>query len=189
VSTPAPPQKPTATTAGQGHRDAAVRANADQLMAAVNEIATQAPTAIRIDDPDVPSWKDGSRIGTAPPVTQPGRPPMSQKAVDLNTTILSSSVLAAVLGGAVSAVLWSTGHANPTVVAWVCGCIVGIPAAFTLPVLALKSLMKSAKDVVEAAPPTIHNHYSGQITQTTNTINADTKGLVAITRNQLPPAR
>lgn len=28
------------------------------------------PTAVRVDDPSIPSWKDGPRIGDAPPVGQ-----------------------------------------------------------------------------------------------------------------------
>jgi len=179
---PGPYPQPTATPAGHALRNAAINHQADQLMAAINGIT---PTQHAEARPMV-------TIGTTPPVTdQPGarRAPMSQRAVDLNATILSASVLTAVLGGAVTGVLWASDHANPTVIAWVCACVVAVPAALALPVLALKGLMKSAKEVVEAAPPTIHNHYSGQITQTTNTIQADTRGLIAITRNELPPAR
>jgi hypothetical protein len=30
-----------------------------------------APTSFRINDPAIPSWEDGSRVGTTPPVPQP----------------------------------------------------------------------------------------------------------------------
>lgn len=190
---PAPDNTPTAPATGQADRNAAIRDSADQLMAAVNEIAAQRPTAIRITDPSIPSWQDGPRIGTTPPADQPGarRPPMSQRAVDLNTTILSSSVLVAVIGGAASAFMWASGHADPTVIKWICVCAVAVPAALAIPVLALKGLMKSAKEVVQAAPPEIHQHYSGHVYQDNrqNHLHTDTRGIVAVTRNELPPAR
>src|SRR4051794_16053633 len=73
------------------------RAEVAKLANAVEEaLADAMPTRVRNEDPAVPSWRDGPRIGTAPPVSdQPGarRPAMSQRAVDLNTTILTSSVL------------------------------------------------------------------------------------------------
>jgi hypothetical protein len=186
-----PEPTPTAPAAGQATPTDADREAIRGLMAALDEIGAQQPTAVRIDDPDVPSWKDGSRIGTTPPVAQPGRPAMSQRAVDLNTTILSSSVLVAVLGGAASAVLWASGHANSTVIAWACACVVAVPAALAVPVLALKGLMKSAKEVVQAAPPEIHQYYNGRVYQDNrkNHLHTETSGLIATTRNELPPAR
>jgi len=33
--------------------------------------AAYQPTAVRVDDPDIPSYKDGPRVGTTPPVPQP----------------------------------------------------------------------------------------------------------------------
>jgi hypothetical protein len=155
----------------------------EEALAAVRK-PERPPTPTSYRDPtDVPA------IGTAPPIAQPGRPPMSQRAVDLNTTLISTSVVIAVTGGSISAVLCASSIANTTVIAWICVGVVAVPVVLALPFLALKSLMKSAKEVVKAAPPVIHQHYSGQITQNRNTINADTRGLIAVTRNQLPPAR
>lgn len=125
-------------------------------------------------------------IGNTPPVPQPGRPPMTQRAVDLNTTILTSSVLVAVVGGSATAVLWGSGHANPTVIGWICGGVVALPAAMAIPVLALKGLMASAKEVAQAAPPTVHNHYNGSVTQDSRSITTSTRGVIANTRNQYP---
>ena len=87
-----------------------------------------------------------------------------------------------------AAVLWGSGHANPEVIAWVCGCVVGIPAALALPVLALKSLVKSAKEVVAAAPAPVHHNYNGNATVTVDqrSIHANTRGIIASTRNELP---
>jgi hypothetical protein len=187
-----PDQQPTAPQAGQPLPPTTARRRAAQIAAAVDDIYTSQSTAVRVPDTAIPSWKDGPRIGTTPPVTdQPGarRPPMSQRAVDLNTTILSTSVVIAVTGGSTAAVLAASSLANSTVIAWICGAVIAVPVALALPVLALKALMKSAKEVVQAAPPEIHQHYSGPITQTNQTINADSHGLIAITRPELPPAR
>lgn len=133
--------------------------------------------------------RDESKLpitGDAPPVPQPGRPPMSQRAVDLNTTILTSSVLTATLGGSATAILWASGHANPTVIAWVGGCVLAIPVAITLPVLALKSLVKSAKEVAQATPAPVHHHYNGNVTVDQRSIHATNRGIIANTRNELP---
>ncbi|MFF2731792.1 hypothetical protein ACFVS9_28275 [Streptomyces sp. NPDC058008] len=155
-----------------------IDAQIQQFRAAIND-ATRIPTFHR-DDSKLPT------IGDAQPVPQPGRPPMTQRAVDLNTTILTSSVLVGVLGASTTAVLWGSGQADPTVIAWVCGCVVGVPAALTLPVLALKSLMKSAKEVAQAAPAPVHHHYNGNITVDQRSIHANTRGIIANTRNELP---
>jgi hypothetical protein len=188
--------QPTATPAGQPTNPtdavrAAARAQADQLLAAVNDAMTHTPTAIRVEDPDIPSWHDGPRIGTTPPVTdQPGtrRPPMSQGAVDLNTTLICSSVVIVAIGGAASAILWASGKADPTVIAWICACAIAAPALLAVPILALKSLMKSAKEVAEATPPTHNHHYSGHVDQRSTHVHTKTNGVVSITRNELPPA-
>jgi hypothetical protein len=175
VTTPAPNPQPTATPAGQPETAAAAQA----FLADIESIMGQRPTSFR-DPTPTPT------IGTTPPVTdQPGarRPPMSQRAVDLNTTILSSSVLVASLGGATCAVLWASSYANSTVIQWICGCAVAVPATFAIAALTLKGLMKSAKEVVQAAPPEIHNHYSGYVDQRSTQIRTDTRGVIAVTKN------
>jgi hypothetical protein len=43
--------------------------------------------------------------------------------------------------------------------------------------------MKSAKEVVQAAPPEIHNHYSGYVDQRSTQIRTDTRGVIAVTKN------
>lgn len=180
--------QPTATPAGQPTTEAFHRAA--QIAAAVDAVYEQ-PTAIRINDPNIPSWQDGPRIGTTPPVTdQPGsrRPAMSQRAVDLNTTLISTSVVIAAIGGAATGILWASHYANPTVIQWICIGAVAVPAAFAIAALAFKGLMKSAKEVVQAAPPQIHNHYSGHVHQDNRQQHLHTKnaGVIAYNRNQLP---
>jgi acetylornithine deacetylase/succinyl-diaminopimelate desuccinylase-like protein len=112
------------------------------------------------------------RYGDAPPVPQPGRPPMSSKAVDDTARMLGASVLIAVSGGSTTAVLWASGYANPTVVALV----FGAPTALAL---ALGRVMKRVK---EATPDVHHHHYTGHVDQ--RTVHTKTTGVWARTNNQ-----
>lgn len=66
-----PEPKPTAPQAGQATPTAADRAQAARLLAALDELGTQTPTSVRVDDPNIPSWKDGPRAGDTPPAPQP----------------------------------------------------------------------------------------------------------------------
>ncbi|MDQ0694240.1 hypothetical protein [Streptomyces sp. W4I9-2] len=163
------PEQPVA-----GQPDFAIRRNADQIMAAINEIGQ---ATYHRDETPLPV------VGSAPPVEQPGRASMSQRAVDRNVTIITSSILTLAAGGAASAVLWSSGHANETVIAWICGGVVAVPVALTLPVLALKGLMKNAREVAEAAPTPVTNHFHGTVHHDSRTVTSTTRGVIANTRN------
>ena len=94
-------------------------------------------------------------VGDTPPVPQPGRPPMSQKATDASALMLSASVLTVAVGGSASLVLWASGLADPTV----CAIVFGAPAGL---VLALGRLVKRAG---EAVPAEHHHHYNGPVHQ------------------------
>jgi hypothetical protein len=155
------PQQPTADAAGQPALDDQARA----FLAAVED-AMRTPTAYR-DETPVPT------IGSALPVPQPGRPPMSQRATDASALMLSAGVASLPLGAAVTAVLWASGNADPVVVGMICGA----PAALAL---ALARLMRRAK---EAAPDVHHHHYTGVVVQ--RTVNTTTRGLWASTRNDV----
>lgn len=120
-----------------------------RLIAAVDEIGP--PT--RYDNPDLPAWKDGSRIGTALPAVQPGRLPMSQRATDASALMLSGGVATVLVGGGISLVLVASGKADPTV----CGIVFGSPAVLAL---AVGRLLKRAKGVL---PVEVHNHYTGPV--------------------------
>lgn len=68
-----PEPKPTAPTTGQADRNTVINQRADQMLAALNtaiEREKQTPTAVRVEDPSIPSFKDGVRIGDAQPVWQ-----------------------------------------------------------------------------------------------------------------------
>lgn len=146
---------------------------AHQLIAAVEDaLADQQATAYR-DDTPLPI------VGSNPPVPQPGRPPMSQRATDASALMLSGGVTTVMVGGTASLVMVASGHADPTV----CAIVFVAPAVL---VLALSRLMKRAKDVAAAAPPTIHQHYTGTIHQDQRSITSTTRGVIATNRNQLP---
>jgi hypothetical protein len=100
---------------------------------------------------------------------------MSQSAVDASTMMLSGSVLTAVIGGSVTAVLWASGSADPVVVGFICAA----PAALTVPVLAVGRMLRRAK---EATPDVHHHHYTGHVDQ--RTVNTKTSGVWAKTNNQ-----
>lgn len=120
-------------------------------------------TAYR-DHTPVPSY------GDAPPVPQPGRPPMSSKAVDDTARMLGASVLTATLGGSGTALLWASGHADPVIIALV----FGAPAALAL---ALGRLLRSARP-----EPEVHQHFHGNVHQ--QTTHSRNTGLWARTDNR-----
>ncbi|MCX4849834.1 hypothetical protein [Streptomyces sp. NBC_00893] len=147
------------------------RAEAQKLIEAVNEaLADQNATFYR-DDTPLPV------VGTAAPVSQPGRPPMSQRATDASALMLSGGVATALVGGTASLVMVASGSADPVV----CAIVVGAPTAL---VLALGRLVGRVKDTVEAAPPTNHYHYNGDVHQDQRSITTTTRGVIANTRNQ-----
>lgn len=160
-----PDRRPT-TTAGQPIPEPA-NTQAQKLINAVNDALAEQATSYHDPSP-VPT------IGTAPPIPQPGRPPMSQKATDASALMLSGGVATALVGGSVSLVMVASGSADPVV----CAIVSGAPAAL---VLALSRLVKRAKGVV----PDVHNHtYTGPVTQDLRSITTHTRGVIANTRNQ-----
>ncbi len=137
-----------------------------QLVAEVDAIY-HGPTAFR-DDTKPPV------IGTAPPVAQPGVPPMSQQATDIGRAAMYCG-LATVPPGLVAAlVLVASEHADPTVI----GIIAAAPAVL---MLALSRLLKTAG---QAAPPEVHQHFNGPVQNTTQNITSKAT-LWSKTTNQL----
>ncbi|MFE9855560.1 hypothetical protein [Streptomyces sp. NPDC005780] len=159
-----PEQQPTRP----GRPDPVIRRNADQLMAAINEI--EKATAYRDPSP-LPV------VGPTPPVPQQGRPPMSQKATDASALMLAGGATTVMVGGTASVVMLASGYADPIV----CAIVVGAP---TVLVLAISRLVGKAKAAIEAAPPTIHQHYHGPVTQDSRSIHTQARGVIANTRNQ-----
>ena len=164
------PEPPAAPAAGQAIPSDADRDRIRRLVAAVDEIGQ--PT--RYDDPDLPSWKDGSRIGDAAPVAQKGRPPMSSKATDDSARMLSGGFLTLCLGAAASAVLHFSKGADETVIITLCA---APPAAF----LSLGALVKKIKGAI---PPEVHTHDEGPVYQDQRKVDSKNYGLWAKTDNR-----
>lgn len=143
---------------------------ADALIAAVEDAMRPAPvvpTAHR-DTTPLPL------VGTMPPVAQPGRPPMSQKATDASTIMLAGGAASLMVGGAASLVLRSLADVDPVVLAVAGGAPVGI-------LLALSRVIGRARSAIEAAPATHHHHYDGPVHQDHTHVTNTARGLVART--------
>ncbi|OIJ69220.1 hypothetical protein [Streptomyces mangrovisoli] len=125
-------------------------------------------TAYRDDSP-LPAY------GAAPPVAQPGTPPMSQRAVDTGRLMLTAGLASVPPGLIAIGVLIASRHADPTVIGMVCAA----PAAIAVPILALARLFTR---VAEAVPDEHHHHYNGPVRQENTTTH--TRGLIARTRNE-----
>ncbi|MFF2572702.1 hypothetical protein [Streptomyces sp. NPDC058084] len=131
------------------------------------------PTSYR-DDTPLPA------VGSTPPVAQPGRPPMSQRATDISGITTAVGLASAPISLGTCAVLWTAGQLDPVVL----GLLAGAPITF---VAVLSRALKRAKGVVEAAPAEIHNHYTGPVLQDyrSTTTTTTTKGVFAQTRNDV----
>jgi hypothetical protein len=150
------------------------QARAAALIQAVEDACRPAaivPTSYRDTSP-VPA------VGTAAPVAQPGRPPMSQRATDASVLMLTAGAASVPVGGSVSLVLWTLGHIDPVVLA-VAG---AAPVAL---LTALARVIGRAKAAAEAAPATHHHHYAGPVNQDhsriTTTTTTTTRGVIAHT--------
>ncbi|MGQ4514858.1 hypothetical protein [Streptomyces sp. DW26H14] len=127
--------------------------------------APAAPTAYR-DDTPAPAY------GDAVPVTQPGRPPMSQGATDASMLMLTGGAATSMVGGTAAVVMYASQFANPVV----CAVVFGAPAAL---VLALGRLARRAKPA-----PDVHHHYQGPVYQDQRNVHSTTRGVWAKTNNQ-----
>lgn len=154
----------------------AAAVEAHHLIAAVEAIYRQ-PSPAPVEIPT--SFRDTSpvpAIGTAPPVAQPGRPPMSQRATDISGVMLAGGLASVPVLGGVSLLLWTAGHVDPAVIGIVCLSPVALLAT-------LSQLCRRAKETVAAAPPVITKHYNGTVHQHHTSYSSATHGLIARTHN------
>lgn len=128
------------------------------------------PTSYRDTAPHAP--------GTAEPVAQPGRPPMSQRATDASGLMLSGSVAALSVGGATSLVLYTLDQVDPVTLA------IGAAGPVAL-VLAVGSLLRSVGRAKKDMHTEHHHHYNGSVRQETTNVSSTTKGLFAKNRNDV----
>ncbi|MCX5522605.1 hypothetical protein OG342_06970 [Streptomyces bobili] len=153
------PEPPAAPAAGQNHN-----LSDSVLQAAVDHVIEEAK---RHDStPQVV-------IGTAPPVPQPGRPPMSQRAVDASTIMLSASAATIPPGAITIGVMLASGYADPIVIGMICAA----PAAVAVPIIALARLLRGARPAGD-----IHHHYEGTVHQ--QTVHSSNRGVWAKTDNR-----
>jgi hypothetical protein len=145
------------------------REYAEQLIAAVNE-ALLPPTAYRDSSP-IPA------VGPTPPVAQPGRPPMSQKATDASALMLAAGAASLPIGGATSLVLYTLGHVDPAALA------IGAAAPVAL-ALAIGALIRTASRGLQGIHTEHHHHYAGPVSQEHHTVSTQTRGLFAKTINK-----
>ena len=139
------------------------RAEVTKLANAVEEaLADAMPKFIRVDDPEIPSWEDGPRVGTTAPVPQPDSRFAPRWAVGL--AVASIGVGAGATGLGCAAWLFFKGLSMVSVpglerFAWIV--IVsfgGLATAAT----AIGGLISKAK---QAAPPVINQTYTGPVHQ------------------------
>ncbi|SEF19006.1 hypothetical protein [Streptomyces sp. Ag109_O5-10] len=150
---------------------AAAAAEAERLIAEAYRPDTPPPV------PAVTSYRDTNPLpayGSTPPVAQQGRPPMSQRAVDVSTVMLAGSVASVPVGGITCLVLWTLDAVNPVNLA-----IGGLtPVAILLAAGALLSRLKGVHTEH-------HHHYSGPVHQDLSTTTTNTaKGVLAVNRSR-----
>ena len=147
------------------------------LAQAVNEaIVKELAKTYHRDDTPLPT------VGDTPPVAQPGIPPMSQRATDASRVMIAAGLATVPPGLIAIGILVASEHADPTVIGMICAA----PAALAVPILAVASVLRRAKAVVEAAPAQITQHYTGTVHQDTRTVTSTTRGVIANTHNQPP---
>ncbi|MEW2415310.1 hypothetical protein AB0953_16565 [Streptomyces sp. NPDC046866] len=142
--------------------------HAAQLIAAVEEALTP-PTSYR-DTSLLPA------VGDTPPIPQPGRPPMSQKATDASVLMLTAGLATVPPGLIAIGVLIASDYADPTVIGMFCAA----PAVIALPILAVARLLRGAQGIGGEH----HHHYNGPVSQQHHTVSTQTRGLVAKTINK-----
>ncbi|MDT0412747.1 MULTISPECIES: hypothetical protein [Streptomyces] len=153
--------------------EAEAAARARQLVEEAYRPAPAIPTSYR-DMAPVPY------VGETPPVAQPGRPPMSQRATDASALLLTGSVATVAAGGSVSLVLLALGTVDPVTIG------VGAGGGSVL-LLALAALITRLGRAAHAAAPAVHHHtYNGPVTQTSTNITSHTRGLGRTHNNNGP---
>ncbi|MFK4869002.1 hypothetical protein ACI3K4_27690 [Streptomyces sp. CSMPJR101] len=116
------------------------------------------------------SYRDQSPVpqyGPTPPVAQPGRPPMSQRATDISGVMLAGSVASVPLGGMTCLVLYTLDQVSPVSLA------IGATAPVAL-ILAIGALLRRAKGVL---PDEHHHHYTGPVYQDQRNVQSSSRGV------------
>lgn len=138
---------------------------AARARALLDDWAQRVPTSYRDPSP-VPY------VGEAPPVAQPGRPPMSQKATDTSALMLSGSVLVVAVGGAGSGVLLALDAVEPLTLGIAAGGLTSV-------IVGVGWLVSRLRHAAQAVQPITHHHtYNAPVTRTeTTNVTSHTRGL------------
>lgn len=155
------PPEPTAATAGQSANplaDAVMQAAVDNFI------------------------HESRRDSMSPPQLRADIPAMSARTTEITRAVMYCSLATVPPGLIAVAVMVASEHANPTVIGMICAA----PAALAVPILAIARLLRGAKDVAQAAPPEIHQHYTGHVYQDQRSTHSSTRGVWAKTVNQPP---
>lgn len=175
--------QPTATPAGHATPTNADRAQAARWLAALDELSTERPTSVRIDDPTIPSHKDGTQIGNTPPVAQPDSRIVPKWAVGIAVASLGVGAGSTGLGCAAWLVLKGLSMVSVPGLerfAWI---IVAPFAGATMLATAVACLIGKLK---KAAPPTINQHYTGNVYQDHRSVENSNRGVWVRNTNELP---
>lgn len=156
MSMPPPEPHPT-TQAGRRYPQPTYDSLEEITKQIASEVAKDLPPTSFRDESDLPE------TGDAPPYQQPGRPAMSQRAVDASVLLIAGGWFTLCLGAAASAVLYFSGKANPMVVGFL---VAALPATF----FTLGGLVKKARHL---PPREVHNH--GPVYQTNNEDHSTSK--------------
>lgn len=168
------PEPPADTTAGQAAPTDDDRDTIRRLFAAVDEIAAEKPTAIRIDDPNIPSWEDGARIGDTPPVPQPDSRIVPAWAAGI--AVASIGAGAGVTGIGCGAWLALRGLAAVTL---------NSVLMVTLPIAAAAVLVTAIGAAISRARSAVTtNIYKGTVYQDRREVHSKTIGAIARTTNR-----
>ncbi|WP_371637721.1 hypothetical protein OG988_40645 [Streptomyces zaomyceticus] len=160
-------------------REAAAARAADLIAdveAALAEATAPAPAPVATsyrDETPVPA------VGTALPVAQPGRAPMSQRATDASALMLAGGAGTLMAGTGAGVALWALAGVDPLTL----GLAIGAPVAL---VAALARLVRRAGQAAQQAAPVTHHHiYTGPVRQTHRTTTTTTRGVIArtVTKN------
>ncbi|MEW1701037.1 hypothetical protein [Streptomyces sp. NPDC091278] len=154
-------------------RDAATARAAD-LIAAVEDALAEAaapapapvPTAYR-DPAPLPA------VGTAPPVAQPGRAPMSRRATDASVLMLAGGAGTLMAGTGTGVALWALAGVDPFALALVGGSSVAVLATL------VRLVRRAGQAAADTAPATHHHHYAGPVRQDHTHVTTNTRGVIA----------
>ncbi|MEU9436582.1 hypothetical protein [Streptomyces sp. NPDC048252] len=112
-------------------------------------------------------------IGTAPPVAQPGIPPMGARTTEITRAVMYSSFATIPPGLIAIGIMVASEHADPTVIGMICAA----PAVVALPILAIARALRGARPA-----PDVHQHFHGTVDQ--RTVHSRTSGVWAKTDNR-----